>query len=186
MNFSMKDHIRNMYRMKWEYPYTEKNNFNKKVKNKLTYKILDIQSAAEFLNPDNVPIQKIVSSNQNKTIGAYLDDKPVAFATIVKRGNREDYFNVKNSDVYLQNLYTFPEYRGRGIMRDLILRCIYVSLTTLKFSGCMTKGKISVSLCVRTDNNSAIKCYKRLGFKGVGRSFFIRVKGDIIFPRQTI
>lgn len=90
MNFSMKDHIRNVYRMKWEYPYTEKNNVNEKAKNKLTYKILDVQSAAEFLKLDNVPIQKIVSSNQNKTIGAYSDDKPVAFATIAKRGNRGD------------------------------------------------------------------------------------------------
>lgn len=49
--------------MKWEYSYTQKNNVNEKSKNKLIYKILDVQSVAEFLELDNVPIQKIVSSN---------------------------------------------------------------------------------------------------------------------------
>lgn len=49
--------------MKWEYSYTQKNNVNEKSKNKLNYKILDVQSVAEFLELDNVPIQKVVSSN---------------------------------------------------------------------------------------------------------------------------
>lgn len=171
MNLSISAHFQTELVMKFYsdkiYDYTPLNT--------LKYKTIDATNLWQFQNKDFIPLSII---NKDNFIGAFLDETPVGFACIKHRGEKGDYFNVKKSDLYLQKLYVFPEFRGRRIMQDIIINCISQKITEDR--------KYEITLCVRENNISAIKCYERIGFRRERKVRFIRFWKDIVFPRYTI
>ncbi|MEM2102130.1 MAG: GNAT family N-acetyltransferase [Candidatus Bathyarchaeia archaeon] len=56
----------------------------------------------------------------------------------------------------INDVYVLPEFRGKGIGKKLVVRC----LNRLK-----TEGVKAVRLMVLTENEVAVKLYEKLGFK---------------------
>lgn len=144
--------------------------------NELEFRRIDEGNIKDFANDDFISTSMM---QKGRYIGAYEKGKPIGFASLVYRGEKGDYFNIKKCDLYLQKLYIFPDYRGRRIMQDIIIYCL-----TLPTPDGSAPQK--VSLCVRPDNIAAIKCYKRVGFKIMGSKIFFRLCKDIVFPRHII
>jgi len=87
-------------------------------------------------------------------LAAKIGNKPIGFAygTIFR-----DYpIEVSELTASINDLYVLPEFRGKGIGKKLIVE----SLNRLK-----TEGVKSVRLTVLTNNEAALKLYKKLGFK---------------------
>ena len=91
-------------------------------------------------------------------------------------GGKTGYFVLKNADLYLMELWTSKEYRGKGIMGDLISYLVHKD--NLK-SGI-------VSLCVRKDNRSAIRCYEKNNFKIVRRLKFLHIIWPFDIPNYYV
>lgn len=91
-------------------------------------------------------------------------------------GVKTDYFLLRKSRLYLSCLWTSARFRGKEIMGDLI--SYMVSSSEIK------QGK--VTLCVRVNNTSAIRCYEKNGFKIVKRRRFIHIKWPLDFPVYTV
>ena len=53
-------------------------------------------------------------------IAVIENDCPVAFGTVIKKGSNDELFKIRNTDVYLNYLYTYPKFRGKGIMPILM------------------------------------------------------------------
>lgn len=132
----------------------------------------------EKFNPsDNYfNLKKIYNGKGKFFFGATLNGCPVAFGGIIIKGGSSMYFKIK-SDVYFEGLYTFPEYRGMGIMPILMKEMIKIVSEKVNINR--------LALCVRPDNIGAKKLYEKLGFKTDKTvSFFI--KCGMIMPYYTV
>lgn len=95
-----------------------------------------------------VNIEKALAWTKNK-IAENIDEYTVIYYADKKCG----YFHLcKNEDLWeLDDLYIFPEYRRKGIAKEVVKRCI--------------DEKENIYLYVFVENIGAIKLYENLGFK---------------------
>lgn len=172
MNLSFRAHVKKEIIM--ELDTNECSGF--KNNNELEFKWINEENINGFANNDFISTSMM---HKGRYIGVYEKGKPIGFASLVYRGEKGDYFNIKKCDLYLRKLYVFPDYRGRRIMQDIIMYCLTLP---------MPNGNLpqKVNLCVRPDNITAIKCYKRVGFKIMGSKYFFRLYKDSVFPRHII
>lgn len=141
-------------------------------KNGLRYSKISEENMHDFLKQDFIHPSLF---HKGRWIGAYCDDKPAAFANVVLQGEKGDYFDVERSSLYLSKLYTFPEYRNKGVMKEVMAHCVH------EFCA----GGI-IALCVRVDNAAALQCYTQFGFQVTDIVHFVRVIRDYVFPRHKI
>lgn len=122
-------------------------------------------------------IEKLYRGKNKYFLAATLNGKPVAFAGIIFKGGYSMYFKVKKSDAYFEGLYTFPEYRGMGIMSNLIAEL---------YNRVSYERDISLlSLCVRPDNINAKRLYEKFGFRSV-KTVHFWMKCNIKFPHYLV
>lgn len=86
---------------------------------------------------------------------------------LLPEGKDNHYYN-KNSDLYLHHVYVFPQFRGNRIVRHLFCEICRIA----EEKG--LKNDI-ITLAVRSNNISAIKAYKRMGFITYSNKKFITV-----------
>lgn len=135
----------------------------------------------EKINEDilqNLPKQSFCNLEKRLRMGAgvmgiYAIDGPImGFGCVQRKGQRGDYFYIRNCDVYISDLFIYPEYRGNGIMGEFLRYII--------------SEKGTYRLCVRSNNGAAIRCYKKMGFYQIDKKVLLRIYKDISFPVYRI
>lgn len=169
---SFKGHIKKEYRMS----LTVKREYQESNQNNLTYCLIDKDNEAEFKRQDFIHPSLF---EKGRYIGAFVGEVPVAFLAIVLKGEQAAFFRVRQSDMCLHNAFVFPEWRGREIMGDAISHCI-----CQYFPECQDTAKVSIF--VRKDNASAIRCYTKLGFLQEGEMRVIRFIRDYYLFCKTV
>lgn len=133
---------------------------------------LDNKSAELFEHQNFARIKAGIKKGIPYTGVLDKNGQPLAFGCTQTKGNRGDYFDIQECDVYLSNLYVFPEYRGRGIMKELIDFFVW------------QKG--SYRLAVRSNNSAAIRCYTKYGFYKLKEVRLCRIIRNWSIPRYKI
>ena len=126
----------------------------------------------DFENNGFVPISYLKSNYW----GVYYKGFPAGFIGAIHRG-KANYFNLKYADLYLQNIYVFPRFRGMEIAMDSIAYCIKDK--KIKRGG-------QIILCVNPENLSAVRCYEKMGFRFIKKVRYIRFYKNLVFPRHRI
>ncbi len=137
---------------------------------------IDKKNAALFAKQEFVHMSLLY---KGRYIGVFLNKEPVAFIAVALKGEVGSDFKIKESDIHIEKLYVFPEYRGRGIAKAAILHCVNEYFPP-------NKDTAKVSLCVRPDNFKALSCYGKMGFKKEKEARYIRFFRDYIFPKTMI
>ena len=169
---SWDNHIKNEYVMS----LTVEKGYREENRNHLVYRPIDKDNVAEFSKPAFSHPSRF---RKGRYIGGSTGGAQVAFLKVVLNGERGAFFEVKQSDMCLEKLYVFPEWRGRGIIRDAMSHCICSFFPR-------GKEKMTISLYVRTDNAPAIKCYTKMGFRREGEIKIIRLFRDYTLPRTIV
>lgn len=114
-------------------------------------------------------IKKLLKKYENKVfgIGAFIDNEIVGYAWCAFKGARDRQYLVRETDVYIFDVFVGEQFRGHGFAPMLIDELIktYVG----------TSENVTICLAVRKDNISAIKAYKKIGFVVKGEKAFLRV-----------
>ena len=172
-NICLSNHIKKQYAMS----LIVKRGYQEINKDGLTYRFIDKDNMSAFCEQDFIHISVL---GKGRYIGVWAGEVPVAFLGIVLKGENAAFFHVKKSDMCLHNLFVFPEWRGRGIMGNAIAYCICQYFPK-------DKDTMRVSLYVRKDNTSALRCYTKFGFHQHGEITVIRLFRDYyMFPKRTI
>lgn len=149
-------------------------------RNELSFCLLDSTNIADFNSNDFVILERVMKHGDGLYVGAYKNGIPVAFGGLIVRDKKiskqTDYFLLKRSDLYLVYLWVSKEYRGKGIMGDLISY-----LTNIQG---IRNGDIS--LCVAINNSSAIRCYQKNGFQIVKKFTFVHFFWPYDFPKYSV
>ncbi|MCM1101488.1 MAG: GNAT family N-acetyltransferase [Clostridium sp.] len=143
----------------------------------LTYCPIDQENIAAFCKQDFIHASVLANG---RYIGVLHGGVPVAFLGIVLKGEKAAFFHVKRSDICFHNLFVFPEWRGKGVMGNAMSHCICEYFPK-------DRDEMRVSLYVRRDNESAIRCYTKLGFRQTGQVKVLRLARDYyMFPKRII
>lgn len=105
-----------------------------------------------------------------------LNGNIIGHLFLMKKGGTEILYKIRNIDAYVFAVRTFEEFRGRGYAGEMI---------SLLAEHLKRNGHEEMYLTVKKDNSSAIKVYDRLGFKLIGKKFFVRV-GKYNIPYLTL
>lgn len=113
-----KGHIKSEYVMSFLYgsDYTERN------RNGLEYQALNEKNKSDFCGQDFIHPSLV---GQGRQIGAYKNGNPIGFINVVLKGEKGGFFQVRKSDISLQKVYVFPEYRGKEVALDMLSHCVY-------------------------------------------------------------
>lgn len=112
---------------------------------------------------------KILNNNKNlsDSFVFYNDSKNViGTLSIVYRGGNDIEYKIRNVDAFMISVLVLPEYRGQGYVAEMI---------NMTMDYLHNKGIDEVYLAVSTNNTSAIKAYKKVGFFTVKHTNFVRV-----------
>lgn len=125
-------------------------------------------------------LSAILKRNKRYSIGILInvDGNVAGMIWGLLRGGKDNQYKVINSDFYLHHLYIFPEYRGKGL-GGYMINAIYKE-------ACMMGHEIkTVSGAVRTNNEPAIRSYKKVGCIMERKKTFVTV-GKINIPSPKI
>lgn len=142
----------------------------------LTFEIIDRTNCNQYA-PDEFFSAGSFIQERAIVIGATLNGCPAGYGVGVLKGGHGAYFKVKYSDLCFDGLYTFSEYRGKGVTHSIfneILRRAD-SFETIEV----------VSLNVRPDNIVAKRMYENMGFETKKTVSFIK-KWKIKIPYYGI
>lgn len=126
----------------------------------------------------NFPFQSFCDLRKRVKMGAIVlgiysnDGTVIGFGCMQSKGQRGDYFYIRKCDIYISDLFIYSEYRGNGFMGE--------------FLEYITSKKGKYRLCVRSNNESAIICYKKKGFNIIDNKRVFRLYKDISFPIYSI
>ena len=95
-------------------------------------------------------------------IYAYTDDKIIGYVWCALKGGKDRQYLVKDSDIYIFDVFTDSRFRGHNIAPYLI------NLLTKKYASDGSK----IRLAVRKSNTSAIRAYQKIGFSIVSEKNF--------------
>lgn len=133
------------------------------------FREITMNGVASLPNQSFCDLNQICKSGA-KMVGIYDGDEKIkGFGVIRKKGETGDYCYVTNCDYYLQDLFIYPEYRRQGLISEF-----------LKF---IMQNKGVYRLVVRSNNNSAIKCYKKMGYIEIGKKYGLRIYKDLFIPK---
>lgn len=114
-------------------------------------------------------LRKMLKEQPSYVTGYLFQDENsniVGHVFLMRRGGTEVLYKIRHIDYYLFALRVFEEYRGNGYAGEI--------LTTV-IDMLAQKGAERFYLTVKKDNVPARKVYDRLGFKVIGKRFFVRV-----------
>lgn len=112
--------------------------------------------------------RRIVMKNSGKCdVYVFKDEagNSVGTISVMYRGGNEIEYKIRNIDAFIYNVRTDEAYRGRGYA-GMMIESVCRELSS--------KGIDKVYLAVSTNNESAIKAYKKSGFVTEKTSCFIR------------
>ena len=115
--------------------------------------------------------EKITKQNQKKCdefIFSNVLDEIVGTVSVMYRDGNDIEYRIRNIDAFIYNVYTIASERGKGYAGSMI---------RLLMEMLHEKGIDQAYLCVRTNNESAIRAYQKLGFVTEGTKCFIRFMG---------
>lgn len=138
----------------------------------LKFKLID-DSNIDKLENDSYKVKdlkKIHKKNGDLSFGvaAVVNGEIAGMTWALLPGAKDNHYNNKNSDLYLHHVYVFPQFRGNRIIKHLFCEVCRVA----EANGLKTD---IITLAVRNNNISAIKAYKRMGFKTYSNKKFITV-----------
>lgn len=169
------------HKLMQEIMYVDVKNFELYTKNlqkdNIKIELITKENLEKFNPADNYfNLKKMYNGKGKFFFGVTINGNPAAFGGLIIKGNSSMYFKIK-SDAYFEGLYTFPEYRGMGIMPILMKEMVKI------VSGMVNINRLS--LCVRPNNIVAKKLYEKLGFKTERVVRFVKKCGMII-PHYTV
>jgi RimJ/RimL family protein N-acetyltransferase len=115
--------------------------------------------ASSYEEEVNAPLTEVARRLQAKSDGAIFGAFE-AGKLIGLIGVRRDGMKKLSHKAYIWGMYVAPAARGRGLGTDLLNHALAYSWTTLEVS--------QVNLGVHSQNESALRLYKRLGFEIFG------------------
>lgn len=115
------------------------------VENCADYRVLGFFSPKSYLQKNAI------------VVGARINGAPAAYGAGILKAGRGAYFKVENSDLCYDGIYTFEEFRGRGLATLILKEILHRAEESRSIK--------LVSLNVRPDNATAKKLYKKLGFE---------------------
>lgn len=124
-----------------------------------------------FIN-EQYNIKKTIHLKNCFCYGLLIDSIPVSYACFVTKNGNAKLFKIK-ADLYIETLYTFTDFRGKGYIKILLNEC----LKKFEYNY--------VHLCVNEKNTRAYELYKKIGFTEYKKVKLIK-KSFIRFPRYII
>ena len=85
---------------------------------------------------------------------------------LMRKGGQEVLYKIRTIDAYLFAVRVFDGYKGNGYAGEMI---------TWLADTLYEAGVKELYLTVKKDNHSAIRVYEKLGFKVIGKRFFVRL-----------
>ena len=90
----------------------------------------------------------------------------VGTISVMYKGGNDIEYKIRHIDAFIYNVYTIKNYRGRGYAGEMI---------KLLMEYLHEKDINKAYLAVSTNNESAIRCYQKAGFKTEYDASFIRI-----------
>ena len=119
----------------------------------------------DFWEPEK--LFELAEREKGKMCALLKKDSLVAFAVLLKQGSKSTYFKISKTEVYLEGLFVYPEYRGKGY-GTTFLQCMFSYIAELWNAK-------EIKLCVLPDNTTAYKIYEKIGFKKVTRKTLLLI-----------
>lgn len=147
-----------------------------KLNRKLTFVILDKSNSSQY-SPEGFFSAGSFVQDRAIVVGVVINGQPAGYGVGVMKGGKGAYFKVKYSDICFDGIYTFPEYRGKGVAHSVFGELLRLA---------KEREDIRIaSLNVRTDNFVAKKMYENLGFETKRTVTFLK-KWRFKFPYYGI
>lgn len=128
---------------------------------------------------DTSVLKRIVSRNKDKCdVFVFKDQEGTVVGTlsVIYKGGVEVEYKIKNIDAFVFNVKVLENFRGRGYAGEMLL---------LLMDYLHKKSIDRMFLAVSTNNNSAIRAYKKIGAKIICKMSFVRAL-RINIPYRTL
>ena len=97
------------------------------------------------------------------------DDNIVGTLCVMYKGGNDIEYKIRNVKAFIYNVFTSEKFRGNGYAKEMI--CLLMQYLYDKSDGKIQRAFLAVS----TNNISAIKAYKKTGFKIRKKTSFVRI-----------
>ena len=163
--------------------------FGKNVVSFFRHHIMSLRHSNSFISSGDLKINRITDSPEKMIDGPYskhlakmiveknkgkcdvfefcnTDNTIVGTLSVMYKGGNDIEYKIRHIDAFIYNVYTVEAYRGKGYAGDMIK-------LLMEYLHEMNIDK--AYLAVSTNNESAIRCYRKVGFTTEYDMSFIRI-----------